>query len=203
MIIKAFALGLSTGAFCTGFCAPVLMGLLLSRKEENWKGSAFSLALFLSGRLIAYLFFGVITFVIGEIFRGREIFIRLLPIGEVLLGLLMLIYCIYTNFPHISMCRGVFKLSESRGTLFLAGIFTGMNLCPPFILAVGTAMESESLIDSILFFFFFFIATSLYLLPFIFSGLASRHDNIRTAARIICGLTGLWLIISGLRKILV
>lgn len=184
-----------------GFCAPVLMGLLLSRQEQAWKDNAISLALFLSGRLLAYLCFGIISFFIGEIFKGHQFFTLLFPIGEILLGLLMTAYCINMNFPHWSMCKGVLQWSNSRWTLFLAGIFTGMNLCPPFILAVGTAMESGSLLNSMIFFFIFFIATSLYLLPFIFSGIASKSGNIRSAARIVCGLTGLWLLFSGLKRI--
>lgn len=202
MILKAFILGLSTGGFCMGYCAPVLIGLLFSRQEQQWIGNLKSLGLFLAGRLIAYLLFGVISFLLGEMFKGNLIFLSLFPIGETLLGGLMLMYAIRMNFPHWQFCHHALKWSESRWTLFAAGIFTGMNLCPPFILAVGTAMRSGSLFNSLVFFFFFFIATSLYLLPFAFTNLASRSENIRSAARIVCGLTGAWLILSGLKKFL-
>lgn len=201
MITKAFALGLSTGAFCMGFCAPVLMGLLFSRQDRQWTDNLKSIGLFLAGRLLAYLSFGIITFLIGEIFGGHQIFVNLLPIGETLIGLLMLIYSINMNFPHWSFCQKTLKWSEGEGTLFIAGIFTGMNLCPPFILAIGTAVQAGSLANSLLFFFIFFLTTSLYLLPFLFSGFISRSENIRSAARIVCGLTGGWYLLGGLGKI--
>lgn len=201
MILKALMLGLSTGAFCMGTCAPVLMGLLLARAEKGWKGNAVSLSLFLTGRLLAYILFGIISFYIGEIFRGRAFFTALLPAGEILLGLLMLIYSIHTHFPHLRFCGTSLKWPESRWTLFAAGIFAGMNLCPPFLMAVGMAADSVSVWDSILFFIVFFMATTLYLLPFVFSGIAARFILIRSAARVVCGLTGLWFICGSVKKI--
>lgn len=186
-----------------GYCAPVLMGLLFSRQAEKWNSSLKSLGLFLAGRLSAYLVFGIASYFMGEIFRGSSFFSDMLfPAGEVLLGVLMILYCVYNQFPHLSVCRQTLKWSDSQWILFAAGIFTGINLCPPFILAVGTAMNSGSLLSSVLFFFTFFIATSIWLLPFIFSGLVSRSENLRAAARIVCGLTGLWLMFGGLKKFL-
>ncbi len=201
MILNALMLGLSTGAFCMGTCAPVLMGLLLSRAEKGWRQNTASLALFFLGRFLAYILFAVISFGIGEIFRGGRLFSTvLLPAGEILLGLLMLIYSIHTHFPHLTLCGITLRWQESRWPLFAAGFFTGMNLCPPFLMAVGMAAESASVWDSILFFAVFFMATSLYLLPFVFSGMAARFILIRSAARIVCGLTGFWLIFSGVKK---
>lgn len=201
MIVEAFALGLSAGVFCMGYCAPVLMGFLFSREDQQGIGTVMALGLFLSGRLIAYLFFGMISYLTGEIFRGNLFFIRLFPFGEVLLGLLMLVYAIYKIFPHRSFCGRILKWSESRWTLFAAGGFTGMNLCPPFILAAGEAMNSGSLLNSVAFFFIFFISTSIYLIPFAFSGLVGRSERVRSASRIVCGLTGLWFFAGGLEKI--
>jgi sulfite exporter TauE/SafE len=203
LIIKAFALGFSTGVFCMGYCAPVLMGLLFSRPTDRWSGSLKSLGLFLAGRLSAYLVFGMASYLMGEIFRSSSFFSDLLfPGGEVLLGILMILYCIYNHFPHLSFCSQTLKWSDSQWILFAAGFFTGINLCPPFILAVGTAMNSGTLLNSLLFFFTFFVATSIWLLPFVFSGMVSRSENLRSAARTVCGLTGLWLMFSGLNKLL-
>ncbi|MEZ4525072.1 MAG: hypothetical protein R2941_04025 [Desulfobacterales bacterium] len=39
------------------------------------------------------------------------------------------------------------------------------------------------------------------ILPFAFSGMAARFAPVRSGARIVCGLTGLWLILSGMKKI--
>lgn len=196
-------LGLSTGVFCMGYCAPVLMGLLFSRDEKRWTGVLKSLGFFLTGRLSAYLIFGMVSYLIGEIFRGSSVFSDLLfPVGETLLGMLMILYCIYKHFPHLSVCGLTLKWSDSRWALFAAGIFTGINLCPPFIMAVGTAMNSGSLMNSLMFFFIFFTATSIWLLPFLFSGFVTRSEHLSAGARIVCGFTGLWLISEGLKKLL-
>lgn len=185
-----------------GFCAPVLMGLLLSRRPGHWTDSLISLGFFLAGRLIAYLIFGVVSYLVGETLVGQKLFIELFPLCEILLGMLMAVYALWLSFPHWSFCHGALNGPKSHWALFAAGAFTGANLCPPFILALGAAMQTGSIAKSVLFFFVFFVATSVYLIPFAFSGLASRQQHIRSASRILCGLTGIWFVAAGVWKLI-
>ena len=201
MIIQALILGLSTGVFCMGYCGPVLLGLLFSRQEQRWTGNVGALGLFLAGRLIAYLLFGVITYCVGELLKDSAFILTLFPVAEMVLGALMVLYALNLRFPHWALCHHTFAWSQGRVTLFAAGIFTGLNVCPPFLLAVETSLRSGSLFRSVAFFGIFFMATSLYLLPFLFSIFTTRSKNIRAAAQIVCGLTGFWYTTSGLLKL--
>lgn len=200
MILEALSLGLSTGFFCLGFCAPVLMGLLISEERKTWRHTAWSFVLFLSGRLVAYLLFGVLSFFVGRALGGTHLVGELLlPAADLGLGALMVAYSLGANFPHWGVCRVTHKWLGGERMLLAAGFFTGMNICPPFLLAVGAAMRTGSLLASVGFFLVFFVATSLYLMPLLFSGLAARSKDIRSAARVFCGLAGLWFVGSGVR----
>ena len=67
MILKALALGLSSGIFCLGYCYPILGPIMFSSEERRgWSRAAQSLGLFLAGRLIAYLIFGLLAGLLGQ-----------------------------------------------------------------------------------------------------------------------------------------
>lgn len=200
MILKAVMLGLSTGAFCFGVCAPVFTGLLFSHPYLSFKTSLKSLCIFLFGRLSAYLLFGILSYWFGKFIQGHRCFLFILPMGEALLGMLMIIFALTQIFPHLSLCR----TGTSKGILrfnalafFSAGFLTGINICPPFLLAFAMAVQSSSIFKSLLFFFSFFLVTSLYFIPFLFSSLVIRTQTIRLAARIVCGLTGVYFLYTG------
>jgi hypothetical protein len=122
----------------------------------------------------------------------------LLPMGDVLLGGVMLVHATLHRLPHVISCRTAHRWFGKHNLLFAAGFFTGINLCPPFLLAVAQAMRGGSLLQSVGFFVVFFLTTSLYLLPFVLSGLAARIATMRAAARTACGIGGLWFILRGI-----
>ncbi|MCP4687567.1 MAG: sulfite exporter TauE/SafE family protein [Desulfobacterales bacterium] len=199
MIIKALTLGLSTGAFCMSLCGPVLIGLMFSREERDLRSHVKMLGLFLCGRLCAYLAFGAVSYYLGSFLGDGAFFDRLLPGGYILLGGLMVIHGAGARFPHWSLCRRTSRLTAGGRLFFITGALTGINLCPPFLLAVGAAMGAASVLRSMAFFLVFFLATSIYLIPFLFSAAAARSDHIRAAASIVCGLTGAYFIFLGFR----
>jgi hypothetical protein len=155
--------------------------------------------LFLSGRLIAYLLFGAASHLAGHMLGHRTVFMNgVLPLGELLLGGLMLGHALGLALPHASLCRTTLALFNRNRLLFTAGFCTGINICPPFLLALTQAMRSPSLLGSLLFFLIFFLTTTIYLVPFVFSGMAARNRELRSAARIACGLGGAWFVYRGL-----
>ena len=158
MILKALALGFSSGIFCLGYCYPVLAPIMLSRKERAFKKTALSLGLFMLGRLIAYILFGALVGLLGRYMKGFPLFQRIIiPALYLLLGCLMILALSYT--------------------LGLGEIGRG-----------------------VLFFFFFFLATSVYILPFLFSSFISRFNTVRSAARFTAIISGAWFIYLALKK---
>lgn len=200
MMARALTLGLSTGFFCLGTCAPVLMSLFASGEQAGLKSHARGLVIFLGGRLAGYCLFGAASFAAGQALGAHSPSLTvLLPAGEVLLGGVMLLHATLHRLPHLISCRRAHRWFGRHKLLFAAGFFTGINLCPPFLLAVAQAMRGGSMLQSVAFFVVFFLTTSLYLLPLVLSGLATRYSEIRAAARIACGIGGLWFILRGVK----
>lgn len=203
MIAGALALGLSTGFFCLGTCAPVVMALFASGERAGLVYHVRGLGVFLTGRLLGYGLFGAASYAVGQALGERSLFISLLlPLGDVLLGGVMFVHATVWRLPPVIGCRAAQGWFGRRGLLLAAGFFTGINLCPPFLLAIGQAMRSGSLLQSLAFFGVFFLTTSLYLLPLALSGLAARFTEIRAAARIACGIGGGWFIVRGIGLLL-
>ena len=195
LIAKALLLGLSTGLFCAGFCVPLVGPLLLSDENRSARHSAARVGLFLAGRLVAYLLFGLVFGSLGgALNRVWGIKTVLLPLVYALLGVMMIVYAVVQSFPHVGLCRAVSPRIRSGWYLALVGFLAGINLCPPFLLAVTTVMDIGGALQGALFFFVFFLATSVYLLPLFFAGLVSRFSAVRFAGRVAALLAGIYFI---------
>lgn len=203
LTVRALVLGLSTGLFCMGFCVPLVGPVLLGRSRTGLRESAAALGLFLAGRLVAYLAFGLAFGALGgAIGRVWMVKARFLPILYLLLGLLMVAYGIVRSFPHVGFCRYLDARAGSRWYLLLLGFLAGINLCPPFLLAVTAALEAGGAVPGMLFFLVFFLATSVYLLPLLFAGMAGRFESVRFAARVAAFVAGGWFIYLAVRTLL-
>jgi sulfite exporter TauE/SafE len=205
MIFSALSLGFSTGIFCLGYCYPVLGPLLLSREkskgENTIAGSSGAVGLFLLGRFIAYVLFGAVAGLAGKGLRAnRAVALYVIPGVFVLLGLSMVSYGVFQNLPHLNICQLLNRHFRHGRFLLLMGFLAGINLCPPFLLAVGYVLNLGEVWRGMLFFVFFFLATSVFLIPFFFSGLLSKFHNVRVAARLTAVAAGLWFVYLGLSR---
>jgi len=200
---RALVLGLSTGLFCVGFCVPLLGPVMLSREQRGFRASAAAIGLFLCGRLAAYLLFGLVFGALGGVLsRIWQVKVVFVPVLYALLGLAMILYGIIQSFPHVGFCRVLNPRIQSRWYLLVIGFLAGINICPPFLLAVTAAMDLGGALRGVLFFFVFFLATSIYLLPLLLSGLVSRFKEVRFAARIAAVVAGLYFIWLAARPLL-
>jgi len=204
--LKALSLGLSSGVFCLGFCYPILGPLVLSRRGSTaarpLRGTALSLALFLGGRLAAYLLVGLATGLVGR--RVQQVPLIqavILPSLIMLLGVLLALYGLGVHLPHWRFCRWTRRLIEDRRFLLAAGFLAGINVCPPFLLAMSYTVGLGAVGPAVLFFAVFFLATSLHLLPFLLAPLLTRFDVVRKAARIAAVASGIWFLYLGIRAV--
>src|SRR4030042_1680787 len=69
------------------------------------------------------------------------------------------------------------------------GFLTGLNLCPPFLLAFTEAAKTGVLWRSVLFFAAFFVGTSVYILPLAILGLGRRVEALQYIGRLAAGVT--------------
>ncbi len=203
MILKALALGFSTGIFCMGFCYPILAPIMLSNKDSNIRLSAISLGLFLSGKLIAYSLFGLIVGLLGKYLVTLPYFQKtILPILYLILGCIMILYGLVQSLPKWRSCSLYKKFFKKPKYLLTIGFLAGINICPPFLLAMSFAISLGGILKSIVFFICFFVATSIFLLPFIFSGFISRFKEVRMAARITAIIVGIWFVYLGIKNLI-
>ena len=200
---SGFILGLSTGVVCLAYCGPVLIPYLMGEGKTVYKNIG-SVSLFLLGRLAAYLVVGILAGIIGSTFlQPSAVTTVFLGILYILLSLLMIVYGFH-RFREICLGRSqlTFQKNHARRWPFLlpltGGFATGLNLCPPFLLAIAGAMESGKIAGSFFFFFLFFLGTSLYFIPLPFIGFFHKQKVLRIIGKFAAILAGIIYLYKGI-----
>ena len=168
------------------------------------------LAVFLFGRLVGYLLFAAIVWSIGASIP-RSWVARSWIFGgiQLLLAAALLVYA--AGWPHRR--RAISDPSarlvqignplrpRTSGALTL-GFLTGINLCPPFLVAGVRAAQSDSLPVALLFFVFFFAGTAIWFVPFLSLGFVRRSPAFVTVARVTAALLACWYGFTGVSILL-
>lgn len=157
-MVEAVLLAVSTGPYCLVSCAPVALPFLFA-EEMSGKQNAQYVTLFLVGRIVGYLLFAVLLWIVG-----RVLFSSLTSTGGqvahtiiyLVLGILMVTSGIAYAFPGKKVCAmaGVNRQVRRKAAIF--GFLTGLNLCPPFLAAAARVLEKANLGWGIAFFLPFF-----------------------------------------------
>lgn len=200
---SGFVLGLSTGVVCLAYCGPVLIPFLMGEGKGVYKNIG-SVSLFLLGRLAAYLLVGILAGMVGQVIvqpsASKSVFIGIL---YVILSLLMIVYGFH-RFREICLGRSKLMVQKShphRWPFLIplsGGFVTGLNLCPPFLLAITGAMETGKMAGSVLFFFLFFLGTSVYFIPLPFIGLFRKQQVLRIVGKFAAILAGIIYLYKGI-----
>jgi sulfite exporter TauE/SafE len=201
-ITEGFLLGLSTGVVCLAYCGPVLIPFLMG-EANTLRNNSMTVALFLAGRLVAYSLVGLISGFAGSRWmqpsQGQTFFFGVVYI---MLALLMVAYGFY-RFNEI--CLGKTRIAGKEyfkrwpWLVPVAGGFaTGINLCPPFLLAITGALQSGAVLNSFLYFVFFFLGTSLYFVPLPFIGFFRRQQVLRIVGKFAAILAGIIYLYKGI-----
>jgi sulfite exporter TauE/SafE len=198
-----FVLGLSTGVVCLAYCGPVLIPYLMGEGNTVY-GNVGSVTLFLSGRLAAYMVIAILSGIIGSKFLQPSAYkIVFLGILYILLSVLLIVYGFH-RFKEI--CLGRSRLPAKKNYVLrwpfmlpLSGGFaTGLNICPPFLLAITGAMETGKITGSLMFFFMFFLGTSVYFIPLPFIGFFRRQQVLRIIGKFAAILAGIMYLYKGI-----
>jgi sulfite exporter TauE/SafE len=201
---EALVLGLATGPVCLASCGPVVLPWMLAQ-PEGVRAHGRQLSVFLAARLAGYLVFATAVWYAGatipRTWSGRSwIFGGI----ELLLAVALVVYAV--GWPR-RRCAAAERGSElvqigerprerRKGALAL-GFLTGINLCPPFLIAGVRAAQQASLLAALVFFVFFFVGTAVWFLPFLSLGLVRRAPAVVTVARMIAVLLACWYLFSG------
>lgn len=200
-MVQGFVLGLSSGPVCLVYCAPVLMPYILS-KGRGVGRIAWVVSMFLVGRLAGYLLFAVAAWMAGAVLLSFGAQGLVVGIAYVLLGSLLASYGFSKPKPGCP-ARAIGGMPEWLRTSELLlpislGFLTGLNLCPPFVLALTAASDAHSLWGSVSFFLMFFLGTSLYVLPTPLLGAPSRPTALATVGRLAAGVVAAYYVVTGI-----
>lgn len=196
LVLQPLLAGLSVGAFCLTYCFP-FMGVFLGAEERSPKKNFFILLEFLAGRLAGYLCFGLLVGYLGEKFDPQWLR-RATDISFIVLSLVLFLYLLGL-VREKGFCPTP-KFLKARHPA-LMGFFMGINFCPPFLLSVTYVFSRHSALYGIAYFALFFLASSLYFLPVLFVGLASRAREFRAMARVSGFLVAIIFFIYGVYSI--
>jgi sulfite exporter TauE/SafE len=190
-LTEALALGFGSGPICVASCGPVLLPWLGAQRSEL-RGTGRLLGIFLSGRLAGYLGFAVVAWAAGLVIpldlRSRTLVFGLANFGlAAMLGFsACFIHRACAKAPDDQSPRlyqiGAADRFRPPAALTL-GFFTGLNLCPPFIVAGIRAAATHSLAGSLAFFAFFFAGTCVWFLPSLAVSSLRRFSAVPAVAR--------------------
>jgi hypothetical protein len=167
------------------------------------------LSAFLAARLMGYLLFAIVAWELG-LLASLLPAPRLLLMGVVyvLLAGVLLWYAYSARRACVQPCAEskLVQITENRnrgvtGAAAL-GLLTGLNLCPPFVVAGIRAAQLGSMAAAVLFFAAFFLGTSVWFLPFIGLGCIVRNQAVLTVARMAMVLIALYYLSMGIAMLL-
>jgi ABC-type nickel/cobalt efflux system permease component RcnA len=124
-----------------------------------------------------------------------------------LLSVLLIIYGFH-RFREICLGRSHLPVKKSYARRWpfivpLAGGFaTGLNICPPFLLAITGAMETGDIARSALFFIMFFLGTAIYFIPLPFIGFFRKQAALRIIGKFAAILAGIIYLYKGIIMII-
>jgi hypothetical protein len=210
----ALALGLASGPACLAACGPVLVPSLLAGRA-GFLPNLRTIAVFLGTRLLGYLLFARVAWELGAL---ASMLIKPHPHLIGLVYVLMAGVLAWYAYSVRRNCAGSCSPSklvtiggavdESGNTqkgiagVAMLGFLTGLNFCPPFVVAGIRAAELGSLSGALLFFAVFFSGTSIWFVPIAGLGCVVRNQALITVARMAMGLVAFYYLALGLYMLL-
>ncbi len=193
---EAFILGLSMGPACLGYCSPVFVPLVAAEKHSTWQGAARVVGLFLLGRLAGYSLVGITVGVLGTFFLNG-VSATVWGVVRLFMGMLMILFGMTVDGAGMKWCPDRWKGRKSLLFSASLGLLTGLNLCPPFGVAIAGAAATASVAKALYYFWAFFAGTAIYFAPFVLMSPIARKEAFRQVARICLFLAGTWLVLEG------
>ncbi len=197
VLSEGFALGASTGIACAGTCVPFLVPYLMTDERTKIRECAGLLFQFLSGRLLAYVLFGLVAGWLGGQLRPY--------VSETIRAWALIVTAVLLLFTSLkghssagTFCVASFSKKISPKTPFFLGVLLGLNICPPFLLGMARLAEYGTATAGALFFTAFFAASSFYLIPFFIFKPLVAGQRVRFIGRTVSALVGLWYLGTGI-----
>jgi sulfite exporter TauE/SafE len=194
-LTEGFLLGLATGTTCLATCGPVYAPYLMQYGRSLPKSLLAVLELS-AGRFLSYLVVGAAAGLLGRQVDFEEKW--LLTAGAYSLFSIFLLVTSFRTHRRDQCCRTGRWAGIIDRPLAL-GILTGINICPPFLLALTKAFSGSGPAAGITLFAAFFVGTSIWLAPIAAFGLFGKQRLYRSIARWGAVAVSVWfLVLAGL-----
>ena len=183
------------GTTCLATCGPIYVPYLMQYDKELPRTILRVLEISL-GRFLMYAIFGLVAGAFGSKvpIDHRSIFTS---IAYILLSIFLIASAISTF--RIERTCTIFRWSKIVNRPLLLGFITGINICPPFLMALVRVVSIGGAIRGILFFVSFFVGTSLYIIPLSVVGAITTKKLFRNIGRVAAVVVGLWFLIAGIK----
>jgi len=202
-IASGFMLGLTAGPFCLTGCFPVLLSVTLAQGRENTASRTWLfVGEFIGGRFIAYLAFGFFIGLLGSHIGGFSYKVGIYAL--IILSVILIAYGLGARLPRVGMCEIAGRTAGKKFFPFILGGLTGLNVCPPFLLAVTYILQRAiTPAFGIFFFMSFFTASTLYILPVGLTGHLSHRELIARVGRVAAVVVGVVFLYRGVSALMV
>jgi sulfite exporter TauE/SafE len=195
VVIEGWLLGLSTGPYCLGACAPFLVPFLLAEGATTWRRNAALVAEFLLGRLVAYLAFGAVIGWLGDTLKPH-LSQRLASTALVVTSALMILYAVVKGLPRWKLCAATAQRLPLQRLPFVLGLLIGINACPPFLVAMARIIQLGGAATGAIFFLGFFAGTTLLTIPLLAVSPVTRSRRAQRLGTLATVLVGLWFLLT-------
>jgi sulfite exporter TauE/SafE len=193
--MEPLALGFSSGIVCVASCGPVLLPWLASERAAL-RATLALLATFLLGRLLGYLGFGVVSWVLGLAVPSGRTGSILFACAHLGLAAALLAWSLATRRRCDAACDTALAARRSRKLRGLAplafGFLTGLSPCAPFLAAGVRASQLQSLPGALAYFALFFVGTSIWFAPFTAVSALRRFGALSAVARLTTAVVAAW-----------
>jgi polyferredoxin/Na+-translocating ferredoxin:NAD+ oxidoreductase RnfG subunit len=186
--------GLAGGVGCVG-CWGVFLTIILSR-AGTLKHNLGLFVQFSLGRFLAYVAVGAAVGYLGTAL-GELDWVRVATASAyILLSVLLLLWGMRPE--DRKKCDGF----AIRPTLpFAAGLIMGLNICPPFLIAVTSVLQGGSVAFGLWLFAGFFVGVTIFMFPVTFAGLGVGVEFLRSLGRVACISAALFFLYTGLSQL--
>jgi sulfite exporter TauE/SafE len=148
------------------------------------------------GRLLGYLFFGLVFGWFGQVIQNNLVH-YVIALANIWTGILMVIY----SLGKIDLKLCAFLPFHKIKWPLLLGFLTGVNICPPFLASLTYVFNLKDAILSLLYFLMFFLGTSVYIVPAAFLGIFTRSTWVQKIAQASGIVVGLYFVIRSVVNI--
>ncbi|MBN2829016.1 MAG: sulfite exporter TauE/SafE family protein, partial [Candidatus Cloacimonetes bacterium] len=136
-LTEGFLLGLTTGTTCLVTCTPIYLPFIVAEKRSILRNLLKVMEISM-GRFVSYLAFGAAAGYLGGSIASLD---RTLFTGIAYILITIFMFLSFFRLTRKEKSCHIPKFVNFTRSAFLLGVFTGINFCPSFLIALSKAVD--------------------------------------------------------------